>query len=342
MTASATMGCNLAIRAALLCLSIGAAAQADELHTTGGEVLIGRVVEEQTDLVIFESTTFGQLRVPRSEISTLTISSTAPTPSEVPAAPAKASAEQVEEAATAERREALDKDAIGRFLARINPLKGWKTTLNFGLIARRGDEDNDNDLNFGLKSTRKTDAGNEHSLEARYYHAEDVLDAGDNVTTDELVTGAYRYRQPLKAPLFFQAQTAYYRDAIKQLDHRVTQTLGVGLRTERDRWRISFTPAGGLQWRQVDGEEDLNVVAGFYLDAGVDITPTLRFAPTLDYLVAVDDKDDYSTRLVMDLTQKLGAAWQLSMRYEYTYDSVVGKDASEEKQRWTLNIGLEF
>lgn len=318
-------------------------ARADELRTTGGEVLIGRVVEEQAEFVIFESATFGQLTVPRSEIATLTIATAAPSAeSATPAQPAKASAEQVEEAATAERREALDKDAIGRFLARINPLKGWKTTLNFGLIARRGDEDNDNDLTFGLKSTRKTDAGNEHSLEARYYYAEDVIGKGDTLTTDELLTGAYRYRHPLKAPLFFQAQTSYYRDAIKQLDHRVTQTLGVGLRAEQDWWKISFTPAGGVQWRQVDGEEDLNVVAGFYLDAGVDITSTLRFTPTLDYLVAVDDKDDYSTRLVMDLTQKLGAAWLLSMRYEYTYDSVVGKDASEEQQRWTLNIGLEF
>ena len=32
----------------------------------------------------------------------------------------------------------------------------------------------------------------------------------------------------------------------------------------------------------------------------------------------------------------------LGLRYEYNYDAVVGKDASEDQERLTFNIGLEF
>jgi hypothetical protein len=195
-------------------------------------------------------------------------------------------------------------------------------------------------VNF--KSERESESGDEHRLEARYYYAEDVLTDGETSATDELLTASYRYRHPLRDPFFFQARSSYYRDAIKELDHEVTQTFGVGLRAERARWSLGFTPAAGVQWRQVDGEDDTNVVAGFYQEASLNITPTLKLSQTLDYLVAIDDGDDYSTRFGVDLIQKLGSAWSLGLRYEYSYDSVVGKDASEEQERWTLNVGLEF
>jgi hypothetical protein len=30
------------------------------------------------------------------------------------------------------------------------------------------------------------------------------------------------------------------------------------------------------------------------------------------------------------------------MRYEYNFDSVVGKDQTEDQVRFTINVGLEF
>jgi hypothetical protein len=317
-----------------------ASAHADELRTHDGEILLGRVVEEQPEFVVFESTAFGRLTVRREAIASLVIT---PPPSATSVeAEAKTEAEQVEEKAAEERREALSTDAVGRFLARINPLKGWKTKLGLGFIARRGTEDNDNDLTFRFQSERKTESGNEHKLEARYYYAEDVLTDGSTTATDELLTASYRYRHPIPDPFFVQAVSNYYRDAIKQLDHEVTQTLGVGLRAKGERWALTFTPAGGVQWRVVAGEDTTKFVVGFYQEASINITETLRLAQTLDYLVATDDSDDYSARVGVDLNQKLGGAWSLGLRYEYNYDAVVGTDAPEDQERLTLSVGLEF
>jgi hypothetical protein len=67
-----------------------------------------------------------------------------------------------------------------------------------------------------------------------------------------------------------------------------------------------------------------------------------RIAVRRDFLFAVDDPSDYSSRAAVELSQKLGQAWSLSLRYDYTYDAVVGKDASEDQQRFALTIGLEF
>jgi hypothetical protein len=324
----------------LAVLAVSTRAHADELRTNGGEVLVGQVVEQQPDFVIFESAAFGRVKVQRKDIASLQLA--APPAAPEPSADAKTEVRKVEEKAAEERQAVLSTDAVGRFLARINPLKGWNTRLGLGFVARRGDSDNDNDLTVRFRSERKTDSGDEHRLEARYYYAEDVLTGGETSATDELLTGDYRFLRPLTDPFVFQARSSYYRDAIKELDHRVTQTFGVGLRTERDRWSLSFIPAGGVQWRKVDGEDTTKAVVGFYQEGSVNITSTLKLSQTLDYLVAVDDKNDYSTHLGLDLVQKLGTAWSLGLRYEYNYDSVVGKNASEEQERWTLNLGLEF
>lgn len=339
-------GRSLAIRImALAALALGTLARADELRTNGGEVLVGEVIEQQTDFVIFESTAFGRITVQRKDIASLQLAAPPPAPApaaDAPVADAKAEARQAEEKEAQERQAILSTDAVGRFLARINPLKGWKTKLGLGFVARRGDSDNDNDLTLRFQSTRTTESGNEHRLDARYYYAEDVLTDGDTSATDQLLTAGYRYRHPLQEPFFFQARSSYYRDAIKELDHEVTQTFGLGLRTERKRWMLSFTPAAGGQWRQVDDERSTHFVVGFYQEGSINITETLTLSQTLDYLAAIDDADDYSARLGLDLVQKLGSAWSLGLRYEYTYDAVVGKNASEEQMRITLNVGLEF
>jgi hypothetical protein len=334
----------------LLALGVGAAC-ADELRTVNGEVLIGKVVEDQPGFVVFESETLGRVTIVRDRISRITATAAPAQPSgpspeamaaEAARAEGKTEAEQVAEKAADERKEALSEDAVGRFLARLNPLKDWNTKLGLGFVARRG-EDNDNDLTLRFQSERVTKGGDEHKVEARYYYAEDVLTQGRKTATDELLTGSYRYRHALSPPLFFQALTGYYRDAIKELDHEVTQTFGVGGRVKGEWWSLTLTPAVGAQWRQIAGvDEGVQGVYGFYQEASLNITKTLKLSQTLEYLRAFEDSDDYSRRLGLDLTQKLGAAWSLGLRYDYNYDAVVGKNASELQQRYTLSVGLEF
>jgi putative salt-induced outer membrane protein YdiY len=312
----------------------------DELKTSSGETLIGTVVDEQADSVTFESQAFGRLTVPRDRILSLT-REPAPQPTQPPEQAAATTEKEKAEAQSLERQAELRTDAVGQFLARINPLKGWKTNLNLGFVARRGD-DRDNDITIRFRSNRHTEAGDEHTLEARYYYAEDVLLDSQKTATDDLLSASYRYRHPLSEAWFFQSRSGYYRDRIKELDHELTQTFGLGLNAGGEPWRLTLTPVIGVQWKEIAGEDITNPVGGLYQESRFDITRTLVLSQNLDYLIALDNRDDYSSRFALELSQKLGAAWALSLRYEYTYDSIVGKDASEDQQRLSLTLGLEF
>ena len=189
-------------------LAVASPASADELKTRSGETLLGTVVEERPTEIVFDSVTFGRLTVQRDLILSLRRTPAPAAHTGAPASPAEKAekAEQVEKAeaaAAAEERQAeLSTDTVGRFLARINPLKGWKTNLNLGFVARRGD-DSDNDLTIRFRSNRKTESGDEHTLEARYYYAEDVLLDNQTAATDDLLTGFYNYRHPFTETWFF-------------------------------------------------------------------------------------------------------------------------------------------
>jgi putative salt-induced outer membrane protein YdiY len=318
-------------------LSACASSLADVLVTRSGEKLVGTVVEERADEVVFESDAFGRLYVERERILSLERSG-APA-----AAPAEASAAvpaPAQETAAAPAP-AEPASATLAFLARINPLKGWKSSLHVGFVARRGD-DSDNDLNVRFRSERTTATGNDHRIQARYYYAEDVFADDLRVGTDDQLTADYRYRHGLTDHFFVQSDSRYYQDAIKQMDHEVTQTVGIGYRTSRERWNLSFTPAAGVQWRELAGEESTHAVVGLYQSFDVALSQTLKVRQDFDYLVAVDDAEDWSSRFGLELTQKISAAWSLALRYDLTYDSIVGKDASEDQQRLAFTLGVDF
>jgi putative salt-induced outer membrane protein YdiY len=319
---------------------------ADVLTTRGGEKLIGTVVEERSDEIVFDSEAFGRLVIERSLILSVERGAAPPpaleevTAPEQAAAPAQAPAPAAE-AAPAPAEPAEPTSGTLAFLARINPLKAWKSSLNVGFVARRGD-DSDNDLVVRFRSDRTTAAGNEHRIQARYYYAEDVFEDNRQVGTDDQLTADYRYTHGLTERFFLQADSRYYRDAIKQMDHEVTQTVGIGLRARRERWSLSFTPAAGVQWRELAGEEDTNAVVGLYQAFDIELTQTMKLRQDFDYLVAVDDSDDWSSRFGLELTQKIGAVWSLALRYDFIYDSIVGKDASEDQQRLAFTLGVDF
>lgn len=315
-------------------------AYADVLITKSGETLQGTLVKETPDSIIFQSRTFGELTVPREAVQSVDRAPEAAAARQAtPAAEAPAGKPPTSPAPEPEAGEA--ETPVGRFFARINPLKGWKSNFALGFTARRG-EDSDNNLNIRFRSERKTDDDQEHLIEARILYAEDVLQNNVRDTTDELMTASYQYRHGLTAPFFFQSNSQYYRDVIKDLDHEVTQTVGIGARFKRESWSGALTPSVGVRYRNISGDNTWQAVIGAYQNLEYAITETLKLRETLYYLTAVEDLNDSSTRLGLEVNQKIGSIWSIGLRYDYTYDAVVGTTADRVQQRWALTIGLDF
>ena len=318
----------------------GSIALADTLTTKNGDTLQGNVLEERPDVVIFDSLTFGRLTVGRDAIVSLERAPAAQPP-KTAAKPAPADIAGARSAKADESPQPSPGDRVGQFLARINPLKDWKTKFNLGFVMQRGD-DNDNNLNFRLRSERKAPDGDEHLITGRYDYAEDVFQDGTRSKTDQLLAGQYQYRHDTSRIFFVQSNSTYYRDVIKELFHEVTQTVGLGYRMKGERWKADVIPAIGYRVRDISHTWSDGPVVGAYQNYSLSITETLTLREGLQYLVAPNDLSDYSLRWNVELTQKLGAVWNLALRYDYAYDAVVGTEAKSLEQRWAVTVGVEF
>jgi uncharacterized protein DUF481 len=97
-----------------------------------------------------------------------------------------------------------------------------------------------------------------------------------------------------------------------------------------------------VRYRDISGDTSWQFVVGAYQDLELNFTKTLKLRESLYYLVAPDNTDDYTVRLAIDLNQKISTIWSLGLRYDYTYDAVVGTAANRTQQRWALLLGLDF
>ena len=313
-----------------------ACADADRLVTRSGETLQGTIVQETPEAVIFNSLTFGPMTVSRDAIAELE-RTPVPATSSKPAE-AGSPAEPVVSGQNAER-DALDR--VGDYLAKINPLKGWKSSLQAGFTARRG-EDNDNTLNVRFRSEKRAQDGDEYLITGRYDYAEDVFENNTTQKTDQLLTAQFQYRHNLSSLFFLQSNTNYYRDVIKELYHEGTQTIGLGYRLKGERWGATITPAVGYRVRDLNHDWTGSPVVGAYQDFEFKLTRKMTLRENLAYLISTEDSSDYSLRWGAELSQKLSEVWSLALRYDYSYDAVVGFNASKLEQRWSVTLGVEF
>ena len=331
--------------ASVVCSSGWSTALADRIVTKRGETFQGTIVEQTSDAVVFDSLAAGRVTIPRLEIDVLERTATAvsATPASEPSAPSATSAnpQSPDELAPAfEVDEAKYLAQAGRPAARLNPLKGWKSQLNLGYSAYRG-QGSDDRLEIRFRAEKQADK-KEHLIESTYDSASTVTEDDVTQRTDQRFTAQYQFRRYLNEGFFAQSNTSYYQDVIQEILHEGTQTLGLGHRWRGRSWTFSLTPSIGVRVRDVAGEWTSLAVGGLLEDFEWRLTRTLTLRQSLEYLVAPDNFTDSSRRSWIELNQKLSAVWALNLRYEYTFDSVVGIGTPREQQRWAVTLGLEF
>lgn len=337
--------CCLRLVAGVYCLGNASFVLADRIVTKSGETFQGTVVEQTADTVVFDSLAAGRVTIPRSAIDVLEQTQlpgpTAPGLEPAAPPPTTAAADQPAELVPAfDFEEAKFLSEVGEPLAKLNPMKGWKSRFSLGYTARRGQE-SDNRLEIRFRSEKKTEK-KEYMLDSSYDLASTISEDDVKTRTDQRANVKYEYRYYFSKGWFLQSNTRYYRNLIEELRHEATQTLGTGYRWRGRSWTVRVAVGVGPRVRNVGGDWSSQLVGGVTQDFEWHLTRTLSLRQSFDYYVAPDELTDSSRRSWIELNQKVTSVWSLGFRYEYTYDSVVGASAPNEQQRWSLNLGLEF
>lgn len=208
--------------------------------------------------------------------------------------------------------------------------------LEFGLTSQTGRRDR-RDVSIRATIERISKSG-EVRLHGRYLYG----DSNDQTVTDNL-SGNFRYRRNLAPDFFAQAETKYEKDPIKGIRHNFSQSLGMGRNLlERESMKIAFGGGTAARFRDADGDpKRWTYLVDAFQDFVYSINSHFKLTQDMSVLVAPFDESDFLLKLNAALTSKLTNTLNMSMRYEFEYDSTLVPDA-RRSQRVVTSVGYAF
>jgi len=339
-------GCN-AISIGLLLLVVQASLQAEEVEIilTNGDRLKGELVSEG-ELIVLKHAFLGELSManrdvrmierpkpqpalPTHKVQKPAVAKTNP----IPESAAKAAGSSAKQPGSIDR--VIQAKRINRFVDLID-LDAWTQQFEFGMNSQNGRRDKV-DFNTLYSMRRKIQNNDFRVLVSRFYG-----ESNQEKTTDRIYSN-FRWRHDISPGVFYQSDTEYSSDRIKEIDLNLEQTLGVGYRfLNRKALKVSTGMGMSSRYRDRATESgETSYLVDLFQDVDYRVNNRLRLTQEFKLEVPPDKEDEYEYEFRMGMTSKVNEALHLSLRYQLEYDRSLPKDRRED-QRVISSVGIDF
>ena len=286
-----------------------------------GDVLRGRLISEG-DIVLIEHTILGDVEIPKRSVRSIIRPNQNRNEGDTPEEP-----ENEESQASRSR--------IKDFL-RVISFENWSRQFEFGMNLQSGRRDK---LDYNARfNVRRRIEKNDFRFEARRYFGES--DRGK--TTDRLYSNL-RWRRDLLPGVFYQTDTLYSSDAIKEIDVNLEQTLGLGYRLLNQK-ALKVSTGAGLSGRYREDNVDngnTNYLFDVFQDLDYRLGSRLRFTQEFRIALPPDERSEYEYEFQAGIVSKVTDSLHLSIRYQLEYDRSLPEDRRED-QRIVSSVGIDF
>jgi len=339
-------GCN-AILIGLLLLVVQASSQAEEVEIvlTNGDRLKGELASEG-ETIVLKHAVLGELRMANGDVRMIERPNPQPTSSTpklqktavakttpIPESSGKAVGFSAKEPGRIDR--ALQATRINRFVDLID-LDAWTQQFEFGMNSQNGRRDK---VDFNtLYSMRRKIKNNDFRVLVRRFYGE----SNQEKTTDRTYSN-FRWRHDISPGVFYQSDTEYSSDRIKEVDLNLEQTLGVGYRFLNQK-ALKVSTGMGMSSRYRDRATEsgeTSYLVDLFQDVDYRVNNRLRLTQEFKLEVPPDKEDEYEYEFRMGMTSKVNEALHLSLRYQLEYDRSLPKDRRED-QRVVSSVGIDF
>jgi len=286
-----------------------------------GDVLRGRLISEG-DIVLIEHTILGDVEIPQRSVRSIIRPNQNRNEGDTPEEP-----ENEEPQASRSRM----KDFL-----RVISFENWSRQFEFGMNLQSGRRDK---LDYNARfNVRRRIEKNDFRFEARRYFGES--DRGK--TTDRLYSNL-RWRRDLSPGVFYQTDTLYSSDAIKEIDVNLEQTLGLGYRLLNQK-ALKVSTGAGLSGRYREDNVDngnTNYLFDVFQDLDYRLGSRLRFTQEFRIALPPDERSEYEYEFQAGIVSKVTDSLHLSIRYQLEYDRSLPEDRRED-QRVVSSVGIDF
>jgi putative salt-induced outer membrane protein YdiY len=179
---------------------------------------------------------------------------------------------------------------------------------------------------------------NDFRFEARRYFGE----SDQGKTTDRMYSN-FRWRRDLSPGVFYQTDTLYSSDAIKEIDVNLEQTLGLGYRLLNQK-ALKVSTGAGLSGRYREDNVDngnTNYLLDVFQDLDYRLGSRLRFTQEFRIALPPDERSEYEYEFQAGMVSKVTDSLHLSIRYQLEYDRSLPEDRRED-QRIVSSVGIDF
>ena len=230
---------------------------------------------------------------------------------------------------------AIQATRINRFADLIN-LDAWTQQFEFGMNSQNGRRDK---IDFNtLYSMRRKIQNNDFRILVRRFYGE----SNQEKTTDRTYSN-FRWRYDISPGVFYQSDTEYSSDRIKEIDLNLEQTLGVGYRFLNQK-ALKVSTGMGMSSRYRDRATEsgeTSSLVDLFQDVDYRVNNRLRLTQEFKLEVPPDKEDEYEYEFRLGMTSKLNEALHFSLRYQLEYDRSLPKDRRED-QRVISSVGIDF
>jgi putative salt-induced outer membrane protein YdiY len=234
------------------------------------------------------------------------------------------------------------KSRADAFLERIYFLNHWKTDIALGLGFVSGERDSQN-TSFAFSTERKW-TSQELRFELLQQYEQATNSDGDDEVSKDMLKAIGRYRHDISERFFFQSETQYGYDNIKEIDQDIRESVGLGWRViKTERSSLSLTPAMTVQRQVIDGEsQGVTYAPTLFEEFTFDWSRALSFRQECSALFPVNGDSDPSYHFSLALKNRLSEHLSLNILYLYDYDGSVADDIEPGQQSLNLMLGVSF
>lgn len=306
------------------------------LELANGEVLVGTLVAEEAEVIVFHSQTWGEVRVPKAGSHMTVIAATSAEP--VAQAPGWVKA-QPETPADAAPAPAPPPVAAVVPAVAPPPKAKWKKTIEVGYTYQStGSLVSTQSTYVRAEVSRETSTGLS-SLEGRYLYGEQ-----NSVRNTDKAEVAFRVREKLKDRWNLRNALSYSYDNLKDLSNQCEEVFGVNYEVfKTPRFFYAIGPGLAVQYVETPtGQDGLKYLGDVSHELKWQIIPRISFSNNSSVLFRPDQIEDHRFRSNSILSGQITENVSVNLRYEYEYEAIRPVASGRSDHRVFTTLGYVF
>ncbi len=321
---------------------------ADEIFLTNGDHLKGKIVNLVDGKLLFKSDLAGETKIELSKIQTISSDE----PVTVSLKDNTAFTQKLTGSTSPGKFSVAGSDslpaqsfAVSDIVSINKPAPKWTGNISANATATRGNTVKDS-YALSVQATKRTD-DDRTTLSADYAKTkQEDPTTGDKITTEDWWKLKAKYDYFFTKKLYGYIDGRYEKDAIADLDRRVTVGIGAGYQWI-EKPDLKFSTEAGLaskyeKFDDIDNTTNSDIAAQLGYNLQMKLLKNLSFVHELTYYPALDKFSDYYLTTTAELRADVSASIFLNAKVILDYDATpaIGKGCTDTK--YFFGLGYSF